>query len=111
MTITTSPPEHLPLVDELRARQLPSRVRRKAIREAVGASISDIANACGVTHFAVRSWEKPGGTIEPKPKTRVLYKRLLDELEVLAQEIAAREQGLEGNRDGGIFADCATSQK
>lgn len=93
MTTTSAPTENLPLVDQLRSRhrasQLPTRERRREIREAVGASIRDLAAACGVSNFAVYSWEKPGGTIEPKHAHRIVYKRVLDALEALAQEIAS----------------------
>ena len=86
MTTTTAPAKSLPLVADLRSRQLPDRARRRQIREAVGASIREVADACGVSHFAVYSWEKPGGTIEPKAAHRAIYKRVLDALEELARE-------------------------
>lgn len=87
MTTTSAPVQNLPLVNDLRSRQLPDRARRRQIREAVGASIRDVAQACGVSHFSIYSWEKPGGRIEPKPAHRVVYRQVLDALEALAAEL------------------------
>jgi predicted transcriptional regulator len=92
MTTTSAPTETLPLVEQLRSRhrnsQLPDRKRRREIREAVGATVRDVAAAVGVSNFAVCSWEKPDGTIEPKLVHRIAYKRVLDALERLAEELA-----------------------
>lgn len=87
MTITPTTAPDMPLVRDLRSRQLPDRVRRRQIRLAVGASIRDVARACGVSHFAVYSWEKPDGSIEPKLDHRVTYRQVLDALEALAAEL------------------------
>lgn len=92
MTITPTPAPDMPLVRDLRSRQLPDRARRRQIRLAVGASIRDVAQACGVSHFAIYSWEKPGGTIEPKRQHRAVYRQVLDALEALAAELDATQK-------------------
>lgn len=88
MTIMVTSSDNMPLVEFLRATRLPDRPRRRAIRIAVGASIRDVAKACNVSHFAVYAWEKPDGTIEPRPAHALVYKRVLDDLEALGQELA-----------------------
>src|SRR5690349_15332923 len=90
MTTTSAPVGDLPLVEVLRtrrrSRELPPRPRRRAIREAAGASLSEVAAACGVSHYAVYCWEKIDGKIEPSAVNRPAYKRVLDALEELARE-------------------------
>lgn len=87
MTTTTPSADNLKLVRDIRSRQLPSRARRRQIREAAGATISEVADACGVTYFSVWAWERPDGTIEPRPAHRLTYRRILDALEALAHEL------------------------
>jgi DNA-binding XRE family transcriptional regulator len=87
MTTTPTSAECMPLVDFLRRAHLPDRARRRAIRESVGASIRDVAAACGVSHFSVYSWEKPGGKIEPSREHKLIYRRVLDDLEALRCEL------------------------
>jgi DNA-binding transcriptional regulator YiaG len=93
MTTSTASPAAIPLIDLLRARreargkpELPDRARRRALRKAVGASVNDIARTCGVSGFAVNSWERPDKTTEPQGENRRTYKRVLDDLEQLARE-------------------------
>lgn len=88
MTTTPTPRPNLLLVDEIRSRQLPPRPRRKEIRLAVGATIREVAQACEVSYFSVAAWEDPDGTVEPRPKHRIAYRKVLDDLEALARELA-----------------------
>jgi DNA-binding XRE family transcriptional regulator len=92
MTTTPTPVDNLPLVNDLRRRHLPDRARRRQIREAVGASIRDVAKACGVSHWAIYSWEKPGGTIEPQRTHRLIYRQVLDALDELGRELNGDDQ-------------------
>jgi DNA-binding XRE family transcriptional regulator len=81
------------LVAVLRARKksrdLPERGRRRTIREAAGASREEVAAAVGVSAYAVYCWEKLDGRIEPSDVNRASYKRVLTELERLANEFEA----------------------
>ena len=99
MTTTMEPPTTLSLVEVLRARRqrkneppLPDRRERKAIRDAVDASLHVVASRCGVSTFAVRSWERLDGGSEPQGANRVAYKLALDEMRAYAQELAEQTQ-------------------
>ncbi len=95
MTSTQMPASDLSLVEFLRAEHqkrrdppLPSRARRREIREAAGASQRAVARECGVSGFTVNQWEKADGRTEPTGQNRIKYKQVLDELEALAAEFA-----------------------
>ncbi len=94
MTTTPTAPQPLSLVDILRSRRqtktepaLPDRAQRRAIRAAAGASLNDVALRCGVSNFAIRSWERPDGHTEPRGENRAAYKEALEEMEAFASEL------------------------
>jgi DNA-binding transcriptional regulator YiaG len=69
------------LLDRLRARRvLPPAHERKAIREATGASLRDVAKALDTSAASVFRWEEGAS---PGPRTAA-YVQLLDELRRLA---------------------------
>jgi transcriptional regulator with XRE-family HTH domain len=69
------------LLDQVRARRrLPPPEERRSIREQAGVSLRDVAEALGVSHTAVRSWEC--GRI-PR-EHRASYAQLLEELKRVA---------------------------
>lgn len=92
MTTATPPADNLKLVQDIRSRQLPSRARRRQIRESAGATISEVAEACGVTYFSVWAWERADGSIEPRPAHRLTYRQVLDALEALAGELSEAQK-------------------
>ena len=92
MTVAPPPTDNLQLVENIRSRQLPPRAHRKKIREAADATISEVATACGVSYFSVWAWEKPDGAIEPRLVHRIAYRKVLDALQALAQELDAAQK-------------------
>ena len=66
------------LIDEVRARRLPSRQARRAIRLAAGVSQTRLAEELGVHRQTLIRWEN--GTHEPQGEPRERYARLLDDL-------------------------------
>lgn len=92
MTIAPPPTDKLQLVEDIRSRQLPPRARRRQIREAADATISEVAAACKVSYFSVWAWEKPDGAIEPRTAHRIVYRKVLDALEELARELNAAQK-------------------
>lgn len=69
--------------DRVEAVRLPSPRRRRAVREAAGASLRACAEAIGVDPMTLLRWER--GTTVPRPDHAVAYRRLLDALEGVAQ--------------------------
>ncbi len=67
------------LIESLQAAQLPSPVKRRAIRRAAVATLADIAAAVDVTPMTVLRWER--GQAIPRRDRAIAYRRLLDELE------------------------------
>lgn len=67
------------LIDEVRARQLPSVKVRRAIRLAAGVSQMRMAAELGVHRLTFIRWEN--GTHEPRDGSRERYARLLAELQ------------------------------
>lgn len=60
------------LEDRVRARrELPPPAGRRALREAAGVSLADIARACGVSKQAVAQWES--GYCEPRGANLLAY--------------------------------------
>jgi len=60
------------LAEQVRARRsLPPPARRAAIRAAAGASLTDVANACGVSKQAVALWE--AGLTNPSGERLLAY--------------------------------------
>jgi HTH-type transcriptional regulator/antitoxin MqsA len=70
------------LIDEVRARQLPSVKMRRAIRLAAGVSQVRMATEMGVHRLTFVRWEN--GTHEPRGDNRALYARLLADLQRVA---------------------------
>lgn len=66
------------LIEEIRARQLPSAKTRRAIRLAAGVSQTRMAAELGVHRLTLVRWEN--GTAEPREGSRERYARLLAEL-------------------------------
>lgn len=66
------------LIDEVRARRLPSVKTRRAIRLAAGISQSRMAAELGVHRLTFVRWES--GKHEPRGENRELYVRLLADL-------------------------------
>jgi transcriptional regulator with XRE-family HTH domain len=56
-------------------RELPSPATRRALREAAGASLSDVAGAVGVSKQAVAGWET--GSCDPRGTNLVAYAEVL----------------------------------
>lgn len=59
------------------ARQLPSRLRAREIREAAGVTQREVAGELGVHPLTVTRWE--AGTRTPSGDRRAAYAKLLDE--------------------------------
>jgi transcriptional regulator with XRE-family HTH domain len=70
------------LIREVRARQLPSVERRRAIRRAAGVSQIRMAAELGVHRLTLVRWEN--GTIEPRGDNRAHYANLLARLQQVA---------------------------
>lgn len=66
------------IAEAKRSRQLPPPALRRHIREQVGLSQEDIADALGVGRTAVTRWET--GSREPGRAVRVAYVALLERL-------------------------------
>jgi DNA-binding XRE family transcriptional regulator len=67
------------LIDEVRARQLPSVKARRAIRLAAGVSQMRMAAELGVHRLTFIRWEN--GTNEPRGESKERYARLLADLQ------------------------------
>lgn len=67
------------LVESIQAAQLPTPVKRRAIRQTAGASLADVARELDVTPMTVLRWER--GEAVPRRPRAIAYRRLLDELE------------------------------
>jgi DNA-binding transcriptional regulator YiaG len=59
----------------LARRSLPPPLTRRALREAAGASLADVARACGVTKQAVAQWES--GLYSPRGANLLAYAEVL----------------------------------
>lgn len=77
------------LVERLRATALPPPAQRREIRRKAGASLREVAEELGVTALTVSKWER--AIAGPKPDHAVAYRRLLQELQVVAEEIGSRK--------------------
>lgn len=74
MSVAATPIERLEA--QVRARRtLPSPASRRALREAAGVSLGDVAQACGVTKQAVRQWES--GICDPRGANLIAYAEVL----------------------------------
>lgn len=64
------------LAEQLQARRsIPPQARRAAIRRAAGASLADVAKACGVSKQAVAFWE--AGLTFPRGEHLLAYAEVL----------------------------------
>lgn len=72
----------VPLVERLRAAQLPSPRERRRIRERAGATLRDVAQELGVNPMSVHGWERGA---QPRREHAIAYRRLLDRLDEVAQ--------------------------
>jgi DNA-binding transcriptional regulator YiaG len=64
------------LAEQVQARRsLPPPAKRRALREAAGASLADVARACGVTKQAVAFWES--GEFAPAGANLIAYAKVL----------------------------------
>lgn len=70
------------LIEEVRARQLPSVAMRRAIRLAAGVSQVRMATELGVHRLTFVRWEN--GTHDPRGDNRAHYASLLAQLQQLA---------------------------
>lgn len=100
MTMTTPAAATMPIPQLMRARRLVPPAERRAIRDRAKLSRDDIVKALrakGITvsASAVAFWEmdKADGGFDPRPRTAIVYRRLLDQIqaELEAQELSAAE--------------------
>lgn len=87
MTTTSTVAANLPLPKLMRAKRLPPPAERRAIRDRADLSREDIARdlrakGIKVTAAAVTFWEKEKseGGFDPRPTTRIAYRRLLEQI-------------------------------
>lgn len=74
-----------PLVEKLRATQLPPPDERRAIRKSAGATLAEMAAELGVSEMVMSRWER--GINKPPRAKALTYRRLLDALSVLASGV------------------------
>lgn len=84
MTSTSLPAGPLPLVERLKALQLPPPEKRRAIRRAARASLGAVAQELNVDPMTVSRWER--GLAIPRESHVLAYRQLLEALDALVRE-------------------------
>jgi len=88
MTTHPTAAEEIPLLERLRALQLPPPAQRREIRKAARASLSAVAQELNVDAMTVSRWER--GLARPRDRHVVAYRRLLEGLADLVKESAQK---------------------
>jgi transcriptional regulator with XRE-family HTH domain len=92
MTLSPEKAAPMSLPDKKRAAELPPPTRRREIRDGAGVSRQQVGEALGVSGAAVGWWENPNGFSPRNLDRRLAYRRLLDELEQLAEQAKEADQ-------------------
>lgn len=95
MTMTSAARPRTSLIRRKRAillaTLLPPPAERRAIRDAVRVSRREVAEELGVSPSTVQGWEADDG-FDPRDETAIAYRKLLDKLRILADEMKQAAQ-------------------